>query len=299
MSSNYPYYIGWDYESGYRADQIFTMLNSTSSFNVQKMENVQLTVHDFTTGIFLKPLLAALNWSGLSGTSEYNDLLNWNGNMTVNSTAATIYYFWQQNLVNDTFLPYLQKYNITPSDGLYQNAFFLGSDATYHGPLIEDLVNWTMNDPNTHWFNNPQTGQSRNLSTVMLSAYNQTLQDLNNKFGSISGKWQWGNSHTRYLSSLFGISSLSTENLPAAGDSNTPDAAYGLHSDFGPSWRMVVNMSQPENGVGIYPGGASEYLLSQYYDNTFAAWNSGTYYTLIPTGAPEPFAYLYRGGVSP
>lgn len=299
VSRNYPYYIGWDYESGYRADQIHSMLNSTSGFNTGKMEAVQQSVHDYTSNIFLKPLLNALNPNGYTPTTEYAVLLHWNGNMTVDTPAATIFDFWLQHLINDTFRPYMEYYGINASDGLYKTSFFLGSDSINHGPLIEDLVNWTMNDPNVKWFDNPVTGQARTLNTVMLEAYNQTLSQLTNSSGGFGGAWNWGNFHKRVLSSIFGLSSLNTEELPAAGDSNTPNAAYGMISDFGPSWRQVVNMSAPLNGVGIYPGGTSENPVSPYYENTFSDWNSGVYYTLIPATAPEQFFYLYRGGITP
>ncbi len=299
VSSNYPYYIGWNYESGYRADQIHFMLNSTSAFNLKKMEAVQQTVHDFTTNIFLNPLLNSLNHNGLSGTAEYNALQAWNGNMTVVSSAATIYYFWLQYLVNDTFNPYMEQYGINSSNGLHQTSFFVGSDSTYHGPLIEDLANWTMNNPSVNWFDNPVTGQVRTFSTVAIEAYNQTLSQLTNSSGPFGNSWNWGNFHKRMLSSIFGLSSLDTKELPAAGDSNTPNAAYGMVSDYGPSWRQVVNMSNPLGGAGIYPGGISENPLSNYYDNTFSDWNAGIYYTLIPATMPDQFFYLYRGGVSP
>lgn len=299
VSSNYPYYIGWNYESGYRADQIHAMLNATNSFNVKKMEAIQQTVHDYTTNVFLSPLLTMLKNSGLSGSSAYGALSKWNGNMTVNSTAATIYDFWLQHLVNDTFLPYMQYYNITTSEGLYQTAFFLGGDSTYHGSLIEDLVNWTLNFPTTHWLNNPLTGQTRTLGMLMDIAYNQTLSQLTNSSGPYSSAWAWGNFHKRVLSSIFGLSSLNTAELPAAGDSNTPNAAYGMVSAFGPSWRQVVNMSNPLEGQGIYPGGISENPLSIYYSNTFEDWNNGIYYTLIPATAPSQFFYMYRGGINP
>lgn len=299
VSSNYPYYIGWDYESGYRADQIHYMINSTSGFNTGKMEAVQQTVHDFTTNIFLGPLLSALKSNGFSGTSEYSSLSNWNGNMTVSTPAGTIFDFWLQHLINDTFGPYMKYYGINASDGLYVTSFFLGSDSINHGPLIEDLANWTLNDPNSNWFSNPVTGKSRTLNTVMIEAYNQTISQLTNSSGSFGSAWNWGNFHKRVLSSIFGLSSLSTQELPAAGDSNTPDAAYGMISDFGPSWRQVVNMSSPLDGVGIYPGGISENPASPYYENTFSDWNSGVYYTLIPATAPGQFFYMYRGGISP
>ena len=297
VSRSYPYYIGWDYESGYRADEIHYLLNSTYGFNTSKMESVQLSVHDFTSNIMLKPLLSSLEYGGMAGETGYANLSAWDGNMTVNSVAATIYYFWLANLVNDTFRPYLQYYNITPSEGLNQTSFFLGSDATYHGPLIEDIINWTLTDPSIHWFNNPITGKARNETDVMLLAYNQTIAYLDSVYGSISGRWEWGNVHQRVLSSFFGVSSMNTEQLPAAGDGNTVNAAYGLVSDFGPSWRMVVNMSHPQSAVGIYPGGISENPLSSYYSNTFAAWNDGTYFRLIPETAPSEFYSGYSGVV--
>ena len=299
VSNGYPYYIGWDYESGYRADEIYTLLNDTGGINTAKMENIQLTIHDFTTNILLPALVHSLKYGGLQDTSAYSVLSTWNGNMTTNSTAATIYYYWQQNILKDVFMPYLQKYGINSSEGLNQTAFFLGSDSAYHGPLIEDLVNWTMTDQNSSWFNNPVTGQSRNLTTVSLSAFTQTVSYLDAKYGNYSNAWEWGNIHKRYLSSLFGINQFNTNELPAAGDGNTINAAYGTVSDFGPSWRMVVNLSHPETARGIYPGGISENPLSKYYENTFVEWNDGTYYMLIPVNAPKQFLYMYDGGVSP
>ncbi|MEM0138985.1 MAG: penicillin acylase family protein, partial [Thermoplasmatales archaeon] len=295
VSANYPYYIGWDYESGYRADEIFYLLNSTSGFTTSKMESVQLSVHDYTTSILLDPLLRALSGNRLTSDPGYSNLSSWNGNMTINSTAATIYYFWLSNLINDTFMPYMQYYNITPAEGLYKTSFFLGQDDTYHGPLIEDIINWTLTDPSIHWFNDPVTGQVRNETGIMLLAYNQTINYLESTIGPISAKWEWGEIHQRFLSSFFGISAMNTVSVPAAGDGNTINAAYGLLSDFGPSWRMVVNMSEPQDGVGIYPGGISENPLSSYYSNTFLPWNSGTYYPLIPEAALPVFFSGYSG----
>ncbi len=302
VSSNYPYYIGWDYESGYRADEIHALLNASRSMNVTAMEAVQLTVHDYTTNIMLKPLIHALwtaHYYNRTYPEEYNVLSAWNGNMTIDSSAATIYDFWLQNMVNDTFMPYMQKYGINASEGLNQTSFFVGPDSTYHGPLIEDLVNWTMNDPNSSWFNDPITGQVRNFTTVATLAFNQTMKKLVSEYGQFSASWDWGNIHKRYLSSFAGINMFNTQYLPAPGDSNTINAAYGLLSDFGPSWRQVVNMSNPVLGVGIYPGGISENSLSYYYSNTFVDWNNGVYYVLIPQSAPSAFFYLYRGGVQP
>ena len=294
VSPNFKYYIGWDFESGYRADQIHHLLNTTQGINMAKMENIQLNVHDYTTYILLKPLLG--NISGSTANSSIISALNsWNGTFTTNSSAATVYHYWLLNFLNDTFLPYMMKYNITVADGLYNNTFFLGSAACNHGPLIEDLINWTANPAGVTWFNNPLTGKSRTEAMVMNQAMNQTLAYLVNAYGSYSSSWEWGNVHKRVLTSLFGVPAMNTQELAAAGDGNTINVAHNPVSNFGPSWRMVVNMSHPITGVGIYPGGLSENPLSQYYSNTFEDWNNGIYYTLIPATAPSEFFYLYGG----
>ncbi|WP_297027964.1 penicillin acylase family protein, partial [Thermoplasma sp.] len=87
-----------------------------------------------------------------------------------------------------------------------------------------------------------------NETTAMLGAYSMAINQITRDYGPYSSSWQWGNVHRRYLSSFFGISALNTQEIPAAGDGNTINAAYGTISDFGPSWRMIVNMSDPLSG---------------------------------------------------
>ncbi|MEM3185476.1 MAG: penicillin acylase family protein [Conexivisphaerales archaeon] len=299
VSRGYPYYIGWDYESGYRADQIYSMLSSMNNFTVSTMEQIQLSVHDYSTNIFLPVLLNALSHSNFYSTPEYRALLSWNGDMNINSTAATIYYFWLGAYLNDTFLPWLDYYGITPSEGLYHYSFFLGPDSIYHGPLIEDLANWTQNYPNISWFNDPLNGEHRNATTVMILAFNETIHKLQSNLGQFSSSWDWGAVHKRLATSFFGLQTLSTKPLPAGGDSNTPNAAYGLISAEGPSWRQITDTSHPLLSLGIYPGGINENSLSRYYANTVGDWNSGMYYTLIPADIPSVFYYQYVEGVLP
>jgi Protein related to penicillin acylase len=220
-------------------------------------------------------------------------LENWDGDFTADSPAATIYYFWLLNYLNDTFLPWFEYYNITPADGLGYFSLFLGPDAIYHGPLILDLANWTNNYPNIQWFNNPLTGQRRNATMVMLLAFNQTITELTHELGPNPSTWYWGRVHKRILTNFFGINPLSVGPFPAPGDGNTINAAYGLLSNEGPSWRMVIDMAEPLSAVGVYPGGVSEYSLSPLYNDTTAYWLNGQYYTLIPPGLPQYFYYLY------
>ncbi len=102
------------------------------------MEQLQLSDHDYSSNLFLQPLLAALQRSNYSSIPEADLLASWNGNMDINSTAATIYYFWLNSYINDTFVPYMQYYNITSDEGLYATTFYVATDAINAGPLVEE-----------------------------------------------------------------------------------------------------------------------------------------------------------------
>lgn len=300
VSPNYPYYIGWDFESGYRAAEIFTTLNSSSRQSVNSTEELQLSDHDYSTSIFLGPLLSAVQKSNYSSTPEAAALASWNGNMDIHSAAASIYYFWLNSYLNDTFVPYMQHYNITTDEGLYSTTFFVAPNSISTGPLIEDLANWTINFPNIQWFNNPVTGKKMNATTMMVQAFGEAIDELTALKGNYSsGAWTWGDIHVRDDPSFFGTAGLDGPTLPAAGDDNTVDAAYLLNSTTGPSWRQVADLGAPLNSsFGIYPGGLSENSQSPYYSNTVTDWNNGVYYVLIPSGLPSEFYYLYAGGTS-
>ena len=48
----------------------------------------------------------------------------------------------------------------------------------------------------------------------------------------------------------------------------------------GPSWRMIVHMTDPVEAYGIYPGGQSGMPGSKFYDNYIDDWAAGKYYRL-------------------
>lgn len=88
---------------------MLSKFESEGNITYESMEAVQLNVHDYSTNLFLPLLLNALsthlNQLTPIEVEAYELLRNWNGDFTVNSAAATIYYFWLWNYLNDTFMP--------------------------------------------------------------------------------------------------------------------------------------------------------------------------------------------------
>jgi len=49
----------------------------------------------------------------------------------------------------------------------------------------------------------------------------------------------------------------------------------------GPSWRMVVHLTDEIEAYGLYPGGQSGNPGSAYYDSFIDYWAAGKYYRLL------------------
>jgi penicillin amidase len=72
--------------------------------------------------------------------------------------------------------------------------------------------------------------------------------------------------------------------IPVGGWSNVINAVTGIHNKehatHGPSWRMIVQLSDPIEAYGVYPGGQDGSPASKYYDNFVDTWAAGNYYHL-------------------
>jgi len=74
------------------------------------------------------------------------------------------------------------------------------------------------------------------------------------------------------------IPALSRLKLPIGGGVNIINATTENH---GPSWRMVVHMTDEIEAYGLYPGGQSGNPGSPFYDNFVDYWAAGKYYRLL------------------
>ena len=97
------------------------------------------------------------------------------------------------------------------------------------------------------------------------------------KKAEADGKLEWAKYKGTTVSHLAKIPAFSRANLPIGGGSNIINATRDTH---GPSWRMVISLTQNTEAFGIYPGGQSGNPGSRFYDNFISDWAAGKYYTL-------------------
>jgi penicillin amidase len=90
-------------------------------------------------------------------------------------------------------------------------------------------------------------------------------------------KLAWGAFKSTHVDHLTKTPALSRLNLPIGGGVHIINATTGNH---GPSWRMIVHMTDEIEAYGVYPGGQSGNPGSKYYDSFVDSWAAGKYYRL-------------------
>lgn len=65
---------------------------------------------------------------------------------------------------------------------------------------------------------------------------------------------------------------------------NTNGSGFCINAtkeNHGPSWRMIVHLTDDIEAYGVYPGGQSGNPGSKYYDNFVNTWVKGEYNRLL------------------
>lgn len=284
VGANYPYYIGTTmdfFDNGYRADEIYQVLSHGKNLTVQDMERLQNSTTDYLATEIVPKLVSVLKKQTLTPQQRTaaKALSTWHDQMGVNSVAASIWWtFWTQYL-QDTFEPWWAADKVPVAQ---DPSLAVGPNAA----LNEDLESWTLNDPTNAAFTAPG-GAYRTASEVMQQAFSETVKQLSQKLGNHVSEWQWGKLHAREFQAVSQIPSLGYGPRPSSGDNWTVDAAdsnNGYLSTAGPSWRFIMNWGDGK-AIGIYPGGESENPMSPWYENFVQAWWNGTYAPMLSAKA--------------
>ncbi len=92
------------------------------------------------------------------------------------------------------------------------------------------------------------------------------------------GDLAWGKFKDTRVSHLLKIDPLSRLHLPIGGGTHIINATTTTH---GPSWRMIVHLTDEIEAYGVYPGGQSGNPGSKFYDNFVDTWATGKYFRIL------------------
>lgn len=256
--ANYPYYYDGLFAEA-RANRIQQLLQDSGKVDIEKTKAMQL---DNTNGFALEalPVLArTIHTDSLSQPEKaaLASLTAWKATYNVTDENALFFETWWQSITDYTW------------DELKTYPFYVKPPDEYV------LLNMIANNPTDSYFDRVGTSKVEQAGNLVTSAFKAAFVAYNQL--KQSGMAQWGAANKAQILHLTGLPSFSTMNLPIGGH---PDALNAMGGNWGPSWRMVVELGNRPKAYGIYPGGQSGNGGSPFYDNFVKDWANGKYHEL-------------------
>ncbi len=257
--SSYPYWLGNKFPI-YRGIAINRALQKMNSITLDDMKNLQTNNKDVFAEMAKPLLLANINDSLLDepGRNFLDSFKTWNTINDPDAIGPVIFSLGWTNLAkavwDDEFsrigLPILTPYEST---------------------LLEALLK----DPGFSFVDNIKTPEKESLRDIVTLAFRRSVPDLREL--EEKDRLTWAVYKDTWARHLLRIPALSRMHLPIGGGTHCINAAKQFH---GPSWRMVVQLTDTTEAYGIYPGGQSGNPGSFYYDSFINNWAAGHYYKL-------------------
>lgn len=271
---SYPYYYN-GYFSDYRCRSIFNNLKKMDKITIQDMMELQNDDYSYKAADALPIMMAALDTAELKAGAFplIRQLKKWDYHFRKDELAPVLFTVWFNKLQQRTW----DEITTLPDS--------LAVQLPEAWRFIE-----LMSDSTHQYFDILSTEEKENFTNIATLSFEDMMEDLAENIATKDYFWKDYNQPTiHHLTRQ--MEPFSRPNLEMSGQANTINAMRG---DFGPSWRMVVEMTTPIKAYGLIPGGSSGNPGSPFYDNMVDDWVAGRYFELnfmpkMDTVSQKPF----------
>ena len=263
--STYPYFIPGSYITA-RAITIDNKLAAMSNITVEDMMALQNNYFNTFAEDARGLLLNNVRESELNAAEkQYVDILrNWDLLASPDSKGQTVFVMWWSEFESQVF-----------SDEFSQTKNLL------KWPEGQTLMEMLKKDSAAKFLDNINTPAKETLpdmATLSLKKMASLISQVSGE-GKKEFSLEW---YKRNRPGIYHIMDKSKKdllpfartNLHIGGNGDIVNAVKGSH---GPSWRMIVQLSNPTVAYGVYPGGQSGNPGSKFYDNFVDSWVEGKY----------------------
>ncbi len=281
-TGSYKYFIGRDFDYGYRARRIVDMITGApAKITVAGVEAMQ----GDTLNILAREIIPYLNELSLQGAEQTarDILVAWDDRMSPQSAGAAVYaYFWQ-SLVEETFK------NKVPQSLWIPEAFLEDNSRQMNA------ISVMLKDPHHPLWDNPTTLDVQESRDDILGIALQKAVRMGTKAqGPDLKKWKWGKAHTAEFENLtFGKSGIPVIErifnrgpFPVAGGfqqvfctdwkTSQPFGTYSVSS-----MRQIVDLSDLSRSVTIHTTGQSGHPGNPHYDDMIDSWRNLKYHPTL------------------
>ena len=248
--SDYPYYYTGSFEHS-RNVVINDSLRQNKKFTVEDLKKLQ--ANSFSNyAKETKAILVKTLEENYKDEQIFKLLNEWNCEYTAESKAAVVYENLFKEIYNNTFEEILQ----------YKDSIDILMPERWR------LIDLMKREPSSIIFDNSTTTQRESMKDIVEKSY----QNINKEV--VQNVKTWGETRPVKINHYTRLAALSSKELIISGNEDTPNA---MQATFGPSWRMVVELSNPVNAYGVFPGGQSGNPLSPHYSDQIDKWAKHEY----------------------
>ena len=271
-SEDYPYFLGSDWDYGWRAARITELLRqklAAGAVTADDMSSIQAD-QQFWMGTRLAGAYADLTIEDAGARQAIDLLADWDGQNDADSPAAAYANVLWDELAQDLFG---RRADPAPLTG--QSRLFV-------------VVDRLLDDADSAWWTNETLGVAGRDDMLRLAA-TQAAQRLASVQGTDPARWNWGGLHAMTLTSgTFGKSGIAPIEalfnrgpFPVGGGASVVDATgWTLGAgDFAtttvPSMRMTIDLADLDASRWNHLTGTSGHAFHPNYDDQFDAWQHG------------------------
>lgn len=255
----YPYYMNGTYAM-FRGNLINRELGSMQNIATTDMERLQTSTYNLRAEMALPVFMHYLDSADLNAEEKkYLSLVTgWNLKNDAGEKGATVFTLWMKSIM----------------DCIYKDDF-AQSDLPMPWPEELTMIDGILKDSTYEFADDIRTPEKETIKNQVTSAFKKIIPDC--KKAEQEQRFEWGKYKDGSVQHLLGITPFCRLHLNGGGGEEIINAFSDRH---GPSWRMIVELTDITNAYGVYPGGQSGNPGSSYYDSFTDQWLAGKYYPL-------------------
>jgi penicillin amidase len=275
----YPYpLLGKRYFEDYRNRVINSILDTAQAVTIEDMKQMQQNNYNLQAAELLPLLLKALNEGAcLSETDKkwYEEIKNWNYECHRDSLSPVLYDLWYQEFEKMTWDELENLGVMLPEEWRVIEIVRDHPDHKYFDELLTKDKVETVQDIACASFR------------AMVNAYQNLHEDEAKDWG------HYKHSHIPHLARFPGFG---VDFINASGGKHIVNA---MSKTQGPSWRMIVELSQPPKAWVNYPGGQSGDPASPHYKDMLEHYFDGQYFEVTLKNDPSSWTPARQIEITP
>ncbi len=257
---DYPHTLGHDFHPPYRAARIAELLTSTDRVTIEGSARIQTDTVSIPARLLLSSLTAFVP-DAEGARAAVDRLRSWDGDVRADSWEAAVFEVWLGEIAAAVLA--------RAGDGDMLAAYYTSREAFMCSALPEILER------------EPPATRDELLGSSLRSA----LDELTRRLGDEPAVWRWGALHrVRFAHPMSRLPGLSAMFVAAehelGGDEQTVlqggvDGRGRFDALVVPSWRMVVDVGDPDASVAVLTTGQSGNPASPHWNDQSGMWAAG------------------------